>query len=64
MQQHGLTSIIHESSRGMMFASVRHAARWLPFHVKLNDSVNGLFAFEVIVNIVLVLDFTCTGSPL
>jgi hypothetical protein len=25
MQQHGLTSIIHQSSCGMMFASVRHA---------------------------------------
>jgi hypothetical protein len=25
MQQHGLTSMINQSSRGMMFASVRHA---------------------------------------
>jgi hypothetical protein len=25
MQQHGLTSIIHQSSCGVMFASIRHA---------------------------------------
>jgi hypothetical protein len=25
MQQHGLTSNIHRSSRGIMFASVRHS---------------------------------------
>jgi hypothetical protein len=25
VQQHGLTSMIHHSSRGMMFASVKHA---------------------------------------